>query len=101
MCANSIDPEGYKQASSSLNRHTTQCCTCGNATCKDHYLLLCINCAQLFAFQNPQKPEVDDWKYAPVSILENLSTAKKLQSVLVKNLQRSSKNKIWLLTYFL
>ena len=60
MCANSIEPEGYKQASSSLNRQSTQCCTCGNATCKDHYLLLCINCAQLFAFQNPQKPEVDD-----------------------------------------
>ena len=60
MCASAIDSDGHRQTSDNLNRVTTQCCTCGNAICKDHYLLLCINCAQLFTFQNPQKPENND-----------------------------------------
>ena len=60
MCANSNDSDGNWQASNSLNRHSTQCCTCGQPICKEHSILLCINCAQLFTFQNPQKPQSDD-----------------------------------------
>ena len=60
LCENACDVQGQKALKNQLSKSEKQCMRCEKSVCREHLILLCRTCTELFTFQEPQQDNSDE-----------------------------------------